>query len=49
VSAPVLLAASHGTSDPAGQAAVAALVRAVADARPATTLDAQQRGARHGG
>lgn len=36
----MLLAASHGTSDPAGQAAVAALVRAVADARP----DASVRG-----
>jgi sirohydrochlorin ferrochelatase len=30
VSAPVLVAASHGTSDPAGQRAVAALVAAVA-------------------
>ncbi|HEY8912162.1 sirohydrochlorin chelatase [Lacisediminihabitans sp.] len=38
MSAPVLLAASHGTSDPAGQAAVAALVRAVADARPDTAV-----------
>lgn len=32
--APVLVATSHGTSSPAGQAAVAALVRAVAEARP---------------
>lgn len=31
---PALLAASHGTSDPAGQAAIAALVRAVARQRP---------------
>ena len=34
----MLLAASHGTSDPVGQAAVAALVRAVADARPDTAV-----------
>lgn len=32
--APVLLAVSHGTSDPAGQRAVSALVHAVAAARP---------------
>lgn len=45
--APVLLAASHGTSDAIGQAAVAALVRAVAVAAPqlivrASFVDVQQ-------
>lgn len=37
---PALLAASHGTSDPAGRAAVAALVRAVRGARPHTRVSA---------
>lgn len=36
--APVLLATSHGTSDPVGQRAVAALVRAVSDACPQTQV-----------
>lgn len=35
---PVLVAASHGTSDPVGQAAVAALVHAVAAAKPHTVV-----------
>jgi hypothetical protein len=38
VTAPVLVAASHGTSDPAGQRAVAALVTAVAATAPAITV-----------
>jgi len=36
--APVLLATSHGTSDPAGQRAVLALVDAVAAAAPQLTV-----------
>lgn len=35
---PVLVAASHGTSDPVGQRAVAALVRAVIAAKPHTVV-----------
>lgn len=38
MTAPVLVAASHGTSDPAGQRAVAALVAAVATRAPEITV-----------